>query len=287
MRTQKELKQHFINLGVNGAIYVWGANGQIITKELMDKLCKSVNSNTYDATYYLNKLKEGEGKPGADCSGAIYPVSGYDTTAHGYYGRCLEKGKIATIPRNKVCLVFKKNALGKINHVGCYTGDGYVSEMASSKKNYQRKPLDGNGWSMWGMPDFVSDPRNEMLEKLEVDGEWGKNTTYASQIIFYTEADGEVSNQKNSCKKYLPGVLTSSWKFALVRNKGSQLIKAIQNMLKDTGYYTGKIDGWCGKGTVTAIQLFLKDYGFYAGDVDGIMGQLTVRGWQMYINSRI
>lgn len=160
--TQKELKQHFLNLGNKGAIYVWGANSQIITAELMDKLYKTFGSKTYDKAYYDNKLKEGKGKIGADCSGSIYPVSGYDTTAANYYKRCKSKGAIGSIPINKVCLVFKTNSSGSINHVGCYTGDGYVSEMASSKSNYQRKKLDGNGWDLWGMPDFVSDPNTVM-----------------------------------------------------------------------------------------------------------------------------
>ncbi len=281
--TQKELKAHF--LGLKGALYVWGANGQKITKTLTDKLYKTYGSSKYNKDYYENKLKEGEGKIGADCSGALRLVSGYDTTAQGYYNKCVEKGAISSIPRNKVCLVFKKNLLGKINHVGCYTGDGYVCEMASSKLNYQRKPLDGNGWTLWGMPNFVSDPENNTLEKLVVDGEWGKDTTYATQKVYGTEADGLISNQKLSFKKYLLNALTSSWKFVLSTKKGSALIKAIQTDLKDKGYYTGKIDGWCGKDTVTAMQKFLKDLGYYTGKIDAKMGANTVKGWQMYINS--
>lgn len=281
--TQKELKAHF--LGLKDALYVWGANGQKITASLMDKLYKSYGTATYNKAYYDNKLKEGEGKVGADCSGALKPVSGYDTTAQGYYNKCVEKGAIASIPRNKVCLVFKKNLVGKINHVGCYTGDGYVCEMASSNKNYQRKKLDGNGWTLWGMPNFVSDPENTMLEALVVDGEWGKDTTYATQKAYGTEADGLISNQKTSFKKYLPNALTSSWKFVLITKKGSPLIKAIQTDLKNKGYDTGKIDGWCGKDTVTAIQKFLQDLGYYLGKIDGKMGVNTVKAWQKYINS--
>lgn len=155
--TQMQLKQHFLNLGSNGALYVWGANGQIITEELMDKLHKSYGTSKYSKQYYANKLKAGKGKIAADCSGALHGVSGYDDTAAGYYNRCVEKGKISSIPQDKVCLVFKQNSSGSITHVGCYTGDGYVSEMASSALNYQRKKLANNGWDLWGMPDFVSD----------------------------------------------------------------------------------------------------------------------------------
>lgn len=163
MITQQKLKDHFLELGKKGALYVWGANGQTITKALMDSLYKSFGSTKYNKAYYDAKLKAGEGKPGADCSGALYPVSGYDTTASGYYKKCTKTGKISSIPREKVCLVFKVNSSGAINHVGCYTGDGYVSEMASSSKNYQRKKLDGNGWDYWGLPDFVDYSAGEAL----------------------------------------------------------------------------------------------------------------------------
>lgn len=287
--TQYQLRQHFLDLGKQGALYVWGANGQEITKKLMDKLYKSFGSGTYTKAYYANKLKEGEGKPGADCSGSIYPVSGYDDTAAGYYGRCVEKGNINSIPRNKVVLVFKRNSKGKINHVGCYTGDGCVSEMASSKLNYQRKLLDGNGWDLWGMPDFISDPDDDFKEPLEIDGSWGMNTTKKSQHVFDTVEDGKISNQPSTVRQYLPMAKTSSWEFKGKDkcSKGSSLIKAIQTFLQKKGYYAGKIDGWCGKKTVMAIQAFLKDLGLYKGSVSGIMNVATVKAWQQYINSRL
>ena len=48
------------------AIYLWGANSEIITKALVDKLYKIFGSKTYDKKYYDDKLKEGIGKIGAD-----------------------------------------------------------------------------------------------------------------------------------------------------------------------------------------------------------------------------
>ena len=53
------------------------------------------------------KLKEGIGRIGADCSGAFKPISGYDTTAQGYYDKCKTKGKIGQL-QLKVCLVFQE-----------------------------------------------------------------------------------------------------------------------------------------------------------------------------------
>lgn len=281
--TQKELKTYL--LGLKGAIYVWGANGQKITKAVIDNLYKSYGSARYNKSYYYDKLYEGQGRIGADCSGMLKPISGYDTTAKGYYNKCVTKGKIDTIPRNKVCLVFKRNLLGKITHVGGYTADGYVCEMASSVLNYQRKELDGNGWTDWGMPNFVSDPEKTMSEKLVIDGKWGKATTIAAQKIYGTTVDGIISNQKISFKTYLPNVSTTSWKFVLTTKSGSLLIKAIQKDLKEKKYYTGAIDGWCGKNTVMGLQKMLYNLGYYKGKIDAKMGRNTVFAWQTYLNS--
>ncbi|MBO5097081.1 MAG: peptidoglycan-binding protein [Agathobacter sp.] len=277
MATQLELRAHFLALGKAGAIYVWGANCQIITEDLMNRLCKAVDSEKYNKEYYDGKLEEGEGKPGADCSGAMKPVSGYDTTAQGYYNRCVEKGNIKDIP-NKVCLVFRRKDSKKITHVGCYTGDGYVSEMASSKKNYQRKKLDKSEWDNWGMPDFIEDPDREF------SGVWDCDTTSALQMALGTKVDGIVSNQKLVSKKYVPKASTKSWKFKLLGyKKGSSVIKALQRWLKGMGFYSGNIDGWCEKKTVDALQLFLREYDYYFGDLDSKMGPGTVRGLQMAI----
>ena len=286
---QSELRQHFLDLGKKGALYVWGANGQIITKELTDKLYKTFGNGTYTKGYYNNKFKAGQGKPGADCSGSLYPVSGYDDTAAGYYNRCIRKGNIKNIPEKQVCLVFKRNSKGVINHVGCYTGDGYVSEMASSKLNYQRKKLKENGWDLWGMPDFVSDPNEDYVEQIEVDGEWGKDTTMKTQHVFGTVEDGKVSNQLVSCRQYLPMALTSSWEFKKKEfcGSGSRLIRAIQKFLEEKGYDAGGVDGQCGKNTVKAMQLFLIDLMLYKGSVNGMLNVATVKGWQQYINSRL
>lgn len=202
MITQKQLKDYFLSL--KNAVYVWGADGQKITQELMDSLYKSHGTAKYNKTYYKNKFIEGCGRIGADCSGAFRKVSGYDTTAAGYYNRCKKKGKISTLPKNKICMVFKRDYKKKINHIGCYTGDGYVSELASSKLNYQRKKLDGNGWDDWGYPDFISDydtystdygkEEEEMNMPTIKKGSTGK-VVKIWQVIVGVEVDGEFGSK--------------------------------------------------------------------------------------------
>ena len=279
--TQKQLKEHFLKLGSGGAIYVWGANCETITQALVDSLYKKYGSSKYNKTYYNNKLKEGKGKIGADCSGSLRPVSGYDTTAAKYYSRSVEKGKIGTLPRNKVCLVFKQDSKGTINHVGCYTGDGYVSEMASSKLNYQRKKVDGNGWDLWGMPDFVSDPNNnntpaKPTNKIEEDGVWGVGTTKRAQEVFGTTVDGKISNQYKKYEDDNPGLSSSTFEWESKPNGSSKLIKAIQKKLGI------EQDGHIGPDTIKAMQKWL------GTKVDGHVSRPSqmVKAFQKWLNKQ-
>lgn len=150
-----EVVSYFENLYMNKGIYLWGANSEIITQELCDRLFKTYGSSTYNRQYYNNKLKEGEGHIGADCSGAMYPVSGFDTTAQGYYNKCATKGNISSIPKNTPCLVFKGKSTSAINHIGFYLGNGYVIEMKSSKENCVKSKLESGGWKWYGIPNWI------------------------------------------------------------------------------------------------------------------------------------
>ena len=87
--------------------------------------------------------------------------------------------------------------------------------------------------------------------KLEVDGQWGKDTTKRLQEIFGTPVDGKISNQWASYEGDNPG-LVSGWDWKPVPNgKGSQLIKALQ---KWAGMPLSAQDGEIGPGTIKALQ---------------------------------
>lgn len=151
MVTQKQFKEHFRNLLNGKAVYVWGANGQIITKELVDELYNSYGSKTYNRAYYDNKLKEGAGRIGADCSGAFYPLSKGDKTARGYYETCTTKGNIKDMPKNIACMVFNAN----LTHVAAYMGDGTTIEMKSSAENVHKESFNEARWTYYGIPTWL------------------------------------------------------------------------------------------------------------------------------------
>lgn len=117
--------------------------------------------------------------------------------------------------------------------------------------------------------------------KLAVDGQWGETTTRKTQQVLGTPVDGIVSRQPESCRQYLQGCLTTSWKFVKVGATGSTMVKAIQKLVG------AKVDGKMGKQTVMSMQKFLNKNGFDCGAVDGFMGAKTIKAWQKYINSRL
>lgn len=156
MKTVREANEWFDRLENEGALYVWGMNGETITEDSIKRAYNNYKSANYNWNYYNSKLKAGAGRIGADCSGAFYPLAGGDNTAAGYYAACKTKGKIGTIPEDTPCMVFKKNSSGNIYHIGWYRPENKtVSEMASSAANFRRRKLLGGGWDLWGIPPFI------------------------------------------------------------------------------------------------------------------------------------
>ncbi len=109
-----------------------------------------------------------------------------------------------------------------------------------------------------------------------------------AQKVFKTVVDGEVSNQPWKNKSILQFCSTRSWVFWESKSKykdGSDLIKAIQTMLKKKKLYKGDIDGWCGETTVIALQKFLgvteKHKSKYT------LGETTVKAFQKYLNKQV
>lgn len=249
--TQKNAKKFYVGVRDDSTQYVWGMNTiTIINKETIDKAYNDYHSSKYDRKYYDDKLKEGFGKPGSDCSGMHHYLSGYDTTAQGYYERCDRKGEFDDLPIKNLVLVFKgqyveekvKDKYGeettvkklKINHTGVYLGNGMVIHMRSSKDNCVYENVNNHNWTHYGFADFID----------------------------YTED----FNTKP--------ILTRDLKKS---NKGVD-VKLLQDKLNTLGFDCGKVDGDFGSKTETAVKEFqaankLKD--------DGVVGKKTCKALNM------
>lgn len=130
-----------------GSVYLWGANCEIITEELLDSLKERFGTKNYTDI----SLEDVEGKIGADCSGFLKPLSGSDDTAAGYYNSCKEKGKISKMPADKVCLIFRKGS-SKIEHVAIYAGDGTLYEM---RNGCEHREFKASEWDFYGIPEWI------------------------------------------------------------------------------------------------------------------------------------
>lgn len=90
---------------------------------------------------------------------------------------------------------------------------------------------------------------------IDTDGLWGSNTTRALQSAFGTPNDGIISSQATYNRQFLLAA-TTGWEWvANNAAKGSQLIAAIQQQLKNDNQYGGNIDGLAGTQFASAICL--------------------------------
>lgn len=187
--SQNDAKKYYVRVRDLGTIYVWGMNFcTIISKQTIHDAYEKYKSKKYDRTYYENKLKEGEGKPGSDCSGMHYDLSGYDTTAKGYYEKCTEKGTFDSLPISNLVLLFKGKSPSDITHTGVYIGNGMCIHMKSSKENCVYESVDKHGWTYWGKADFIDyttklKKTKPMLTRLIKMGYKGVDVKFAQTML--------------------------------------------------------------------------------------------------------
>ena len=123
------MKKKFLELirSKLGCGYVYGAQGEVMTKSLLDTLIKRFGRSHYYFDGY--SAEKWIGKQCFDCSGLIVwaleqlGLIRTDLTADGLYQLCnpAEKGKLE--PGD---LVFYQNSNGYKHHVGVYMGNGKV-----------------------------------------------------------------------------------------------------------------------------------------------------------------
>lgn len=138
-----------------GAVYLWGANCEVITEELLESLKDICGKKHYEKV----SLDQVEGKIGADCSGLAAPLSGVDYTAAGYYASCEVRGKVSEMPRDRICLLFRREKKD-IVHMAFYTGDEMLYEMWSG---CDHKEFVESEWTEYGIPDWIIQEEKESL----------------------------------------------------------------------------------------------------------------------------
>lgn len=121
-----------------GCGYVWGSQGEILTKELLEKFKKTFGVSHYEFSGGISASKW-IGYQVFDCSGLIiwcltelgYLTKGTDYTADGIYHKlCTPISKNELKPGD---LLFNQTS-DRIVHVGIYAGDNYTLHAAGTSK---------------------------------------------------------------------------------------------------------------------------------------------------------
>lgn len=171
-----------------GALYVWGADCEVITSDLLDSLKRRFGTKHYQKL----SIENAEGKIGADCSGFLKPLSGKDNTAAGYYSDCIISGDIKKMPKDKMCLVFRKEN-GAIVHVGIYMGDGTTYEMYNG---CEHKEFSEKKWDCYGIPAWIVQTKQVLAV--------GDRITLEEEVNGYRTAK-DAENGTNFVHKVVPG----------------------------------------------------------------------------------
>ena len=73
-----------------------------------------------------------------------------------------ERGEIASLPGEKLCLVFRQDAPGKMGHVGLYLGDGTVVHAKGHVWGVVRERLAGARFTHWGIPQGMEQSSGQL-----------------------------------------------------------------------------------------------------------------------------
>lgn len=189
MISAEGVKRYCKAIHAAGAVYVWGADVEVITEDMLEEKKRRFGTSHYEKIV----LCDVEGKLGADCSGFLTPIAGIDRTAESHYKTCQVKGKAADLPADKVCLLFRVQN-GKIVHVAVYTGDGMLYEMWEGCEHREFKP---SQWTYYGIPAWIEN--QELVRKV------GAKITTSKTLKRYRNSLDAKADKNALTQGYAPG----------------------------------------------------------------------------------
>jgi len=115
-----------------------------------------------------------------------------------------------------------------------------------------------------------------------VDGQFGDGTAEAVTLFqsqHGLDADGLAGSDtlsllySSNAEVYVPTPTPTVTPSVIRKGEHSDRVTAVQERLRELGFYTGEIDGQFGSGTQEAVRLFQRQNGL---DIDGIIGNQTL-----------
>ena len=159
MKTKAEIVKSWA-LSKQGCGYVWGATGEKLTQEYLQRLLASFSEHIDEEI-----VSKWMGKEVYDCAyftkAAMKQVGitiGSGASSQWRKSKWEEKGKINTLPVNKVCILYRESPnADPMQHTGIYLGDGTVVDARGSKTGVIHSNLTSYGWTHWAIPQGLYD----------------------------------------------------------------------------------------------------------------------------------
>ncbi len=238
-----DLVSFVVNAKQSGWGYVFGGQGQLYTKELAEDWARRRRSGR-DYNYFVVRCARWFGKIVVDCSGLIIEayrsrISGYgDKTANTLFRRCVQTGKLDTIPETPGLCVWRSG------HIGLYIGDGKVIEAGGTNigvvTSKLKAPATTKRWTNWGRLADV-DYESAYTPPVDPDTPSCWLGRYLKVTHPYTQGED---------------------------------VEEVQQALTDQGFSPGPVDGFYGPKTEAAVKSFQQSKGL---SVDGIVGPDTTK----------
>ena len=138
-----------------GCGYVWGALGEKMTQNRLKQLIAKFGKSKINESV----AKKWIGKNCYDCAGFVAKAFNtiglrLRTGATGAWKNTnwAEKGDIANLPKNKVCILYKASN-GGMGHTGIYLGNGYFVHAKGTAEGVVKESFSQyNHWTHWGIP---------------------------------------------------------------------------------------------------------------------------------------
>ena len=220
---------------VNKGIYVWGAQGQLLTS-ISPEWIRSKETSTANANKAIEMYNKRKGIAGArayDCSGLVCwclteckaKEQGFDKTAEGLRQLCSKLSK----PTEDGDLCFKISD-GKAHHVGMYVG-GKIVEAKGRAYGVVSSSV-SSSWNAFGRLNIKWDeePKAFILTRVLRKGDKGEDVRWVQNALLQ--------------RRYkLP-------KYGADGDFGTETLKAVKQFQRDKGL---KDDGAVGEKTITAL----------------------------------
>ena len=186
--TKEEIIREYA-LSKVGCGYVWGSSGQVLTQSLLNNWAKQ-----YPKYVDPNVCKKWLGKEVFDCAGFVRMcmkqvninlVSGA-TSQWNQKNIWAEKGSIDTLPKDKVCCLYRADNATTMGHTGVYLGNGVIVHASSPTTGVVQTTLEkSKKWTDWAIPIGLYDSTIEVI-----------NVAYKAKVTRIAGASGSTVNMR-------------------------------------------------------------------------------------------